>query len=86
MTATIQTVLHFADQERAVRFLSAAFGFEEHRAFRDAEGMLHYVEVAFQGCITGIGKTDPGGLFDLGPTAVYVSSDAVDARLSETRM
>lgn len=79
MPAIIQPVLHYADQEEALAFLCKAFGFKEHAIHRTPSGEVAYIEAEFDGCVTGIGKSQPGNLFDLGPTAVYIACDEVDA-------
>jgi uncharacterized glyoxalase superfamily protein PhnB len=80
MTATISPVLHYRDLEKAMIFLAEAFGFAEHAVHRSPEGDLAYVEMTFDGATIGLGGgAGNGGLFDLGPTAVYVSTDDVDA-------
>jgi uncharacterized glyoxalase superfamily protein PhnB len=80
MTASIYPVLHYSDLSKAVEFLGDAFGFVEHAAHRGPDGALVYVELTFDGCTFGIGATSgDGGLFDLGPTAVYVVVSDPDA-------
>ena len=76
----IQPVLHYRDAEKALRFLSEAFGFEEQAVHRDPQGEIAYVELEFGGCHFGFGRTSDGDSpFDLGPTAVYVALDDPDA-------
>jgi len=75
----IQPVLHYADPEKAIRFLTEAFGFREHRVYTDSDGTIAYAELEFGGCYLGLGRTSGGGPFDLGPVAVYVALDDPDA-------
>jgi uncharacterized glyoxalase superfamily protein PhnB len=75
----IQPVLHYRDPEKALRFLSEAFGVEEKAVHRDPDGNVAYVEAAIGDCWFGFGRTAEGSHFDLGPTALYVAIDAVDA-------
>lgn len=76
---TIQPVLHYRDPAKALAFLTEAFGVEEKAVHRDPDGDIVYVEAALRGCWFGFGPTAEGSPFDLGPTAVYVALDEVDA-------
>jgi uncharacterized glyoxalase superfamily protein PhnB len=76
----IQPVLHYRDPEKALAFLTEAFGFREHAVHRGDDGRIAYVELEFGGCYFGFGV--PHGddsPFDLGPTVVYVALDDPDA-------
>jgi uncharacterized glyoxalase superfamily protein PhnB len=77
----IQPVLHYRDPEKALGFLTEAFGFREQAVHRGPDGEIGYVELEFGGCYFGFGVTAPTGdsPFDLGPTAVYVALDDPDA-------
>jgi uncharacterized glyoxalase superfamily protein PhnB len=77
----IQPVLHYANPEKAIRFLIDAFGFRDHTVHRDPEGTIAYAELEFGGCYIGLGRTSDGGSspFDLGPVAVYVALGDPDA-------
>ncbi len=78
---TIQPVLHYRDPEKAIAFLTEAFGFREHAVHRGDDGAVVYAEVALGDCYTGIGRTSTSGddTFNLGPTAIYVALDDPDA-------
>ena len=76
---TIQPVLHYRDPVAALAFLTEAFGVEEKAVHRDPDGNVVYVEAALGDCWFGFGPTAEGSPFDLGPTAVYVALDGVDA-------
>ena len=76
---TIQPVLHYRDPVKALTFLTEAFGVEEKAVHRDPDGNVVYVEAALGDCWFGFGPTAEGSAFDLGPTAVYVALDGVDA-------
>jgi uncharacterized glyoxalase superfamily protein PhnB len=76
----ILPVLHYRDPDKALRFLVEAFGFREHAVHRGPDGDIVYVELEYGGCHFGFGRTAEGeSPFDLGPTAVYVGLDDVDA-------
>lgn len=75
----IQPVLHYSDPDKALRFLIDAFGVEEKAVHRDPDGDVAYVEAAIGDCWFGFGRTSEGSPFDLGPTALYVAVDEVDA-------
>jgi uncharacterized glyoxalase superfamily protein PhnB len=78
---TIQPVLHYHDPEKALRFLTEAFGCREHAVHRTPDGDIVYVEMALGDCPFGFGRTSPSAdsPFDLGPTAVCVALDDPDA-------
>jgi uncharacterized glyoxalase superfamily protein PhnB len=76
----IQPVLHYADLEKAIRFLTDTFGFREHAVHRNPDGTVSYAELEFGGCYVGVGRTSSeGSPFDLGPVAVYVALADPDA-------
>lgn len=79
--AIIQPVLHYADPERAIRFLVEAFGFREHAVHKGPDGAIAYAELEFGGCHIGVGRTSPDGSspFDLGPIPIYVALRDPDA-------
>ena len=79
MPTTINPVVHFRDLGAGARFLVEAFGFDEREATKGPDGELVYVELTLDGASLGVGSTEVGSLFDLGPTGVYVSLDEVDA-------
>jgi uncharacterized glyoxalase superfamily protein PhnB len=79
MPTTINPVVHFRDLAAGVRFLVEAFGFEEREASKGPDGELVYVELTLDGASLGVGSTEEGSMFDLGPTGVYVSLDEVDS-------
>jgi uncharacterized glyoxalase superfamily protein PhnB len=65
----IQPVLHYRDPEKALQFLTEAFGFREHAVHKGPDDQIAYVELEFGGCYFGFGATASGGdsPFDLGP-------------------
>ena len=77
----IQPVLHYRDPEKALGFLTDAFGFREKAVHKGPDGEIAYVELEFGGCYFGFGVTASSNdsPFDLGPTAVYVGLDDPDA-------
>ena len=77
----IQPVLHYRDPEKALGFLTEAFGFREQAVHNGPDGEIAYVELEFGGCYFGFGVTasHSDSPFDLGPTAVYVALDDPDA-------
>ena len=79
MTPTISPVVHYRDLEAGVGFLVSAFGFVQEQAHKDDDGVLQYVELSLDGAPLGLGPTVEGSMFDLGPTAVYISLEEVDA-------
>jgi uncharacterized glyoxalase superfamily protein PhnB len=77
---TILPVLHYRDPDKALSFLNEAFGFREQAVHKGPDGDTVYVELEYGGCHFGFGRTAEGDSpFDLGPTAVYVALDDVDA-------
>jgi uncharacterized glyoxalase superfamily protein PhnB len=77
---TIQPVLHYDDPEKAIGFLTEAFGFREHAVHKGPDGAIAYVELEFGGCYFGFGgKSGSESPFDLSPVAVYVALDDPDA-------
>ena len=76
----IQPVLHYTDPGEALAFLTEAFGFAEKNVHKGSDGEIAYVELEYGGCWFGFGRRAEGDSpFDLGPTAVYVALDEVDA-------
>jgi uncharacterized glyoxalase superfamily protein PhnB len=72
-------VLHYRDPEKALQFLTDTFGFHEQNVHRGPDGTVQYVELEYGGWHFGFGPTTEGSPFDLGPTAVYVAIDDLDA-------
>ena len=79
MTTTINPVVHYRDLEKGTRFLVDTFGFEEVAVHKGDDGTYQYVELALDGAPLGLGPHTEGSMFDLGPTAVYISRDEVDS-------
>lgn len=76
----IQPVLQYRDPAKALAFLTEAFGVTERNVHKGPDGEIAYVEADLGGCWFGFGRTGDGDSpFDLGPTAVYVALDGVDA-------
>ncbi|MGH9184382.1 MAG: VOC family protein [Acidimicrobiales bacterium] len=77
---SIHPVLHYNDPEKALQFLTEAFGFTEGTVHRAPDGTIGYVECEFGGAFIGFGgKSGDDSPFDLGPCAVYVALDDPDA-------
>jgi uncharacterized glyoxalase superfamily protein PhnB len=77
---TMHPVLHYRDPEKALRFLTDAFGVREEAVDRDPDGNVTYVEAELGDCPFGIGRSAEGDSpFDLGPTALYIALDDPDA-------
>jgi uncharacterized glyoxalase superfamily protein PhnB len=79
MTTTINPVVHFRDVEAGAQFLTRAFGFVQHAAHKDPEGVVQYVEMSLDGAALGFGPKVEGSMFDTGPSVVYISRDEVDS-------
>jgi uncharacterized glyoxalase superfamily protein PhnB len=76
---TISPVLHYHDLDKAMRFLTEAFGFAEHAVHEAPDGTKAYVELELGGSYLGLGPASGGDSpFDLGPAAVYVALDDPD--------
>ena len=78
MATTINPVVHYRDPAAGTRFLVEAFGFEHHQTHQSDDGTIQYVELSLDGAPLGLGATVEGSMFDLGPTAVYISVAEVD--------
>jgi uncharacterized glyoxalase superfamily protein PhnB len=79
MTTTINPVVHFRDVGAGAQFLTKAFGFAQHAAHKDPEGVTQYVEMSLNGAPLGFGPKADGSIFDTGPSVVYISLDEVDS-------
>ena len=77
----ISPVLVYDDSERAIEFLTKAFGFTEHAVHRAPDGSIAHAELSYGGTFVGLGDRIPGvqSVFDLGPCAIYVTVDDPDA-------
>jgi len=76
----IHPVLHYADLEKAITFLSEAFGFRQHAVHKGPDDQIAYAEMELGGAYIGFGPTPSGeSPFDLGPSAVYVALEDPDA-------
>ena len=74
-------VLIYDDAEKAIRFLTEAFGFTEHAVHRTPDGAIAHAELAYEGSHVGLADRVKGedSIFDLGPCAIYVVVDDPDA-------
>lgn len=74
-------VLVYNDAEKAIAFLTEAFGFTEHSVHRTPQGTIAHAELAYGGGFVGLSDRTKGehSIFDLGPCAIYVVVDDPDA-------
>lgn len=74
-------VLIYDDAEKAIHFLTEAFGFTEQAVHRTPEGSIAHAELAYRGGHVGLADRVKGeaSIFDLGPCAIYVVVDDPDA-------
>ena len=74
-------VLRYDDADKAIRFLTEAFGFTEHAVHRSPDGGVAHAELAYGGGYVGLSSRTGGdeGIFDLGPCCIYVVVDEIDA-------
>jgi len=73
-------VLRYDDGDKAIAFLSDAFGFKEHAVHRSPEGQIVHAELEFKGDYIGLSERAKGesvgdSIFDLGPCCIYVVLD-----------
>ena len=61
-------VLRYNDADKAIAFLTEAFGFKEHVVHRSPEGVIVHAELESR-----------GGYIDLGPCVIYAVIDDIDA-------
>jgi uncharacterized glyoxalase superfamily protein PhnB len=78
MATTINPVVHYRNLDAGARFLVETFGFEQHAAHKDEQGVTQYVELSLDGAPLGLGEHSEGSIFDTGPAVVYISLDEVD--------
>jgi uncharacterized glyoxalase superfamily protein PhnB len=77
---SIYPVLRFADADRALSFLSDAFGFKEVAVHRDDAGTIVHATMSWRGGVVMFsGSKGAGDTFDLGPVVVYVAVEDPDA-------
>ena len=72
-------VLIYDDADKAIQFLTEAFGFTDAGIYRTPEGRIAHAELAYGGGVIGLSDRVEGSVFDLGPCAVYVVVDDPDA-------
>jgi uncharacterized glyoxalase superfamily protein PhnB len=74
-------VLVYDDAEKAIRFLTEAFGFTANEVHRAPDGSIAHAELTYEGGVIGLSDRIKGGksVFDLGPCAIYVVVDDPDA-------
>lgn len=77
----ISPVLIYDDADKAIQFLTEAFGFTEHAVHRTPDGAVAHAELEYGGEYVGLSDRVPGGesVFDTGPCSVYVVVDDPDA-------
>jgi uncharacterized glyoxalase superfamily protein PhnB len=71
--------MRFADAERALEWLSQAFGFEEHVVYRGDDGTLHHAELSLGPGIVMLGQGDPSS------QGVYVGVEDADAHYERAK-
>jgi uncharacterized glyoxalase superfamily protein PhnB len=73
-------VLVYDDGDKAIRFLTEAFGFTEQAVHRTPDGAIAHAELSYEGAVIGLSDRGEGkSIFDLGPCAIYVVVDDPDA-------
>ena len=72
-------VLIYDDADKAIRFLTEAFGFTDAGTHRGPDGKIAHAELAYRGGVVGLSDRVEGSVFDLGPCAIYVVVDDPDA-------
>ena len=74
-------VLVYDDADKAMRFLTEAFGFTEHAVHRTPDGSIAHAELAYGDGFIGLSDRPKGdrSVFDFGPCAIYVVVDDPDA-------
>jgi uncharacterized glyoxalase superfamily protein PhnB len=74
-------VLVYDDGQKAIQFLTEAFGFTEQAVHRTPDGAIAHAELTYGGANIGLSDRGKGeaSLFDLGPCAIYVVVDDPDA-------
>lgn len=79
-TATVICCLSYRDADRAVEWLTRAFGFEEHAVYRDADGHVVHAELKFG---TGIIMIGPHGKGEFGKRYMTMP-DQTDGRVTQS--
>ena len=84
MTATgnvqrFSPVLRYDDADKAIKFLTEAFGFKEHSCHRSPSGGVAHAELEYEGGFIGLSSREGETIFDLGPCCIYVVVDDPDA-------
>jgi uncharacterized glyoxalase superfamily protein PhnB len=74
-------VLVYDDAEKAMQFLTEAFGFTEQVVHRTPDGGIAHAELSYGGGFVSLSDRSKGeaSIFDLGPCAIYVVVDDPDA-------
>jgi uncharacterized glyoxalase superfamily protein PhnB len=74
-------VLVYDDGDKAIKFLTEAFGFTERAVHRTPDGAIAQAVLAYEGGFVGLSERGKGeaSIFDLGPCAIYVVVDDPDA-------
>jgi uncharacterized glyoxalase superfamily protein PhnB len=71
-------VLIYDDADKAIKFLTEAFGFTDAGTHRSPDGKIAHAELAYDGGVIGLSDRVEGSIFDLGPCAIYVVVDDPD--------
>jgi uncharacterized glyoxalase superfamily protein PhnB len=74
-------VLVYDNADKAIQFLTEAFGFNELAVHRAPDGSVAHAELAYGGGCVGLSDRVKGvdSVFDLGPCAIYVVVEDPDA-------
>ena len=78
-TPNMYPFMRFADAERALEWLSQAFGFEEHVVYRGDDGTLHHAELSLGPGIVMFGQGDPA------EHGIYVAVEDADAHYERAK-
>jgi uncharacterized glyoxalase superfamily protein PhnB len=76
---SIYPVLRYEDPAKAIRFLTEAFGLEEHAAYKGDDGTIVHAQLAWDNGLIMLGPAGVGGPFDIGPAVVYLAVADPDA-------
>lgn len=77
--------LRYSDADRAIAFLTDAFGFTEESVVRGDGGQVAHAELSWDGGVVMVGSRRPGDVFDTGKAVTYVVVDDPDAHCARAR-
>jgi|tagenome__1003787_1003787.scaffolds.fasta_scaffold17281541_1 uncharacterized glyoxalase superfamily protein PhnB len=78
--ATIIPTFRYADARAAIAFLREAFGFEQHAAYEDGDGVVMHAELRLGDAYIMLGQhRTQGSDLAFGPSTTYVVIDDPDA-------